>query len=238
MKVKLDEGAYMPERVRKKISIGDRIDALIVVSETGTTDKQGNKLFRCLCDCGNVVVKSSRYLNRADTSTKSCGCGRGKANVKHGYASRRKKSRLYRIWMAMKWRTNSKNKKAKTYREKGVKCCQEWMDSFESFRDWALNNGYKDNLSLDRIDNYGDYTPENCRWADNQMQANNKSSNTIIVVDHEAKTMSEWSEEKNINYSTLRSRYNRQHVSGQELFVRATSARDVNTGRFVGGYAK
>ena len=140
MKVKLDEGAYMPERVRKKISIGDRIDALIVVSETGMTDKQGNKLFRCLCDCGNILVKSSRYLNRADTSTKSCGCGRGKANVKHGYASRRKKIRLYRIWMAMKWRTNSKNKKAKTYREKGVKCChgdKVYCTSNDAYRWWV-----------------------------------------------------------------------------------------------------
>lgn len=228
----------MPERARKKISIGDRIDALIVISDTGTADKQGNKYFRCLCDCGNEVVKSSRYLNRADTFTKSCGCCRGKANTKHGYASRSGKSRLYRIWRAMKWRANSRNKKAKTYREKGIKCCQEWLDSFESFRDWALNNGYNDTLSLDRIDNYGDYTPENCRWADDQVQANNKSNNTVIIVDEEAKTMSEWAEEKNINFSTLRSRYNRQHVTGNDLFVSAATTRDIKTGRFVGGYAK
>lgn len=238
MKVQLDPGAYMPERAHKPISVGDRIGSLLVVSDTGTKDNQGNKKYLCLCDCGNKVIRTSRYLHRKETYTKSCGCKHGKANQKHGYATRKGKNRLYRIWAAMRWRANKNNKRANTYREKGVACCKEWADSFENFRDWALKNGYDENLTLDRIDNDGDYTPENCRWANSEVQANNKSNNTIIVVDGQSKTMSEWSKEKGINYSTLRSRYNRQHLTGSDLFADTELTRDGKTGRFVGGYAK
>lgn len=238
MKVQLDAGAYLPDRARKMVLIGEKYGSLTVISDTGAKDKQGNKKFKCLCDCGNEVIRTSRYLHRKETATKSCGCKRGEAQQTHGYALKKGKSRLYRIWMAMKWRTNSKNKNANTYKKKGVKCCQEWMHSFESFRNWALNNGYNDTLTLDRIDNNGNYTPENCRWVDCKVQANNKSNNTIIVVDGKAKTMSEWSQEKGINYSTLRSRYNRQHLRGSDLFASTEATRDIKTGRFVGGYAK
>lgn len=221
-----------------KVLIGEKIGFLTVISDTGMKDKQGNKKYRCLCDCGNEVIKTSRYLHRKELITKSCGCGRGRARKRHGCASKNGKSRIYRIWRAMKWRSNNNNKKAKTYREKGVKCCQEWIDSFEAFRSWALNNGYNDTLTLDRIDNDGDYSPKNCRWVSFKTQANNKDNNTIIVVDGQAKTMSEWSQEKNINYSTLRSRYNRQHITGHDLFADTELTRDTKTGRFIGGYAR
>ena len=225
-------------QIRRKVLVGEKIGSLTVVADTGMKDKQGNKKYRCICDCGNETVKTSRYLHRKGTLTKSCGCERGKTQQIHGCAQRNGKTRLYRIWMAMKWRANNKNKRAKTYREKGVKCCREWMDSFETFKNWALTNGYNDTLTLDRIDNNGDYSPENCRWVGFKAQANTKCNNTIISVNGQAKTISEWAEEKNINYSTLRSRYNRQHLTGSDLFASTEPTRDKKTGRFVGGYAK
>jgi len=203
----------------------------MVLSPLSQTPEQ--KINRETKNSGACVI-----AERKETATKSCGCKRGKANQKHGYATRKGKNRLYRIWEAMRWRANKNNKKAKTYREKGVACCEEWVNSFENFRDWALKNGYDDILTLDRIDNDGDYTPENCRWVNGEVQANNKSNNTIIVVDGQSKTMSEWSKEKGINYSTLRSRYNRQHLTGSDLFADTELTRDSKTGRFVGGYAK
>lgn len=230
----IDENAYPPDRARKRgVNIGERYGALVVVGDTGEVDSKGNKKYFCQCDCGKTVVRTTRYLKRPGQKTFSCGCQKGIFHMTHGLS--KKDDRLYRIWNAMRWRANEKNATAKTYREKGIKCCEEWND-YMSFRCWALSNGYNDNLSLDRIDNNGDYCPENCRWADAFTQANNTSHNNLVTVNGETKTISEWAREKNINYSTLRSRVNRQHIEGERLFANTMATRDEKTGRFIGGY--
>lgn len=182
-------------RNRRNIIIGERYGSLVVIKDTGDRTTYGGKLFYCRCDCGTEIIKSTRYLLRKESITKSCGCCRGKAQIKYGQ-SKTKESRLYRIWIAMKWRCNEKNNGQKTYRESNITCCEEWANDFVVFRDWSLNNGYGDKLSIDRIDNSKGYSPENCRWADNYTQANNKSNNTIITVGAESKTMAEWAKEK------------------------------------------
>ena len=213
---------------------GSRYGALVVVSYTGERDSNGRKKYLCNCDCGNTVVRTDRYLTRKGMKTYSCGCQYSLLHHKtHGYS--KTDGRLYRLWQAMRWRSSENNLSFKTYREKSVSCCEEWND-YLNFRNWALSNGYSDNLTLDRIDNNGGYSPENCRWADLETQANNKSTNTLITVNGETHTMAEWSRIADINYSTLRSRLNRQRLTGDKLFAKTEVTRDAVTGRFVGGY--
>ena len=85
------------------------------------------------------------------------------------------RTRLYRIWNAMKNRCNNpKSTNYKNYGMRGITVCQEWASSFEKFRDWAVSNGYADDLSIDRLDVNGSYEPSNCRWATILQQANNR----------------------------------------------------------------
>lgn len=114
--------------------------------------------------------------------------------------------RIYMIWFDMKRRCNQKhNKSYDSYGGKGIKVCEEWLD-FQKFFDWSMANGYDDKLSIDRIDFDGDYEPNNCRWADIYVQANNRTNNHFITYNGETMTMMQWSKRLNISYSTLRAR--------------------------------
>ena len=90
---------------------------------------------------------------------------------KHGLSNHK----VYRAWTNIVYRcTNKKDKYFKDYGERGITVCNEWKNDFMSFYNWSIENGYKDNLSIDRIDNDGNYEPGNCRWTDNFTQAQNK----------------------------------------------------------------
>lgn len=116
--------------------------------------------------------------------------------------------RIYMIWFDMKRRCNQpQNKRFNRYGGRGIKVCDEWLN-FQSFFDWSLANGYKDDLTIDRVNKDGDYGPDNCRWADLITQANNRSNNHYITYQGKTQTMMEWSKELNMNYSTLRRRIN------------------------------
>jgi hypothetical protein len=118
-------------------------------------------------------------------------CAIKKANTKHGYS---KKERLYSTWCHLRQRCTNPNDRAyKRYGGRGIKVCQEW-NNYISFREWALENGYADNLTIDRIDNNGDYCPENCRWVNMKIQCNNRQSNHFITCRGETHTLSEWSD--------------------------------------------
>ena len=115
--------------------------------------------------------------------------------------------RMYHIWFDMKRRCyQTQNKRYNRYGAKGISVCAEWVNNFQAFFDWSLQNGYDDKLTLDRIDMRGDYCPSNCRWADAITQANNRSNNHFITYKNETKTMMEWSRLLGINYSTIRQR--------------------------------
>ena len=101
---------------------------------------------------------------------------------------------------------NRKNRFFEFYGKNGILMCDEWLNSFQTFRDWSESHGYADNLTLDRIDNNGNYCPENCRWVDMKTQTNNRKSNRIIEFRGENKTVTEWAEVFGINVSTLWSR--------------------------------
>lgn len=126
--------------------------------------------WNCKCDCGNSI--SARSDNLKSGKIKSCGCllHERNANFKHGMHGKR----LHYIWGNMIQRcTNPKQITYKNYGARGITVCQEWKD-FLTFKEWAMNNGYADNLSIDRINNDGNYEPNNCRWATAKEQANNK----------------------------------------------------------------
>lgn len=117
--------------------------------------------------------------------------------------------RLYRIWFDMKRRCYQKqNKRWDKYGGRGIKVCPEWVNDFQAFFDWSMAHGYADCLTIDRINMDGDYSPDNCRWADKFQQANNRSNNHYITYRGKTKTMMEWSKEIGMSYTTLRRRIN------------------------------
>ena len=125
----------------------------------------------------------------------------------HGYAH---KEALYETWKNMKRRCyDPTNKRAKFYLEKGVTVCDEWRNDYSAFRNWALKNGYKKGLTIDRINNDGNYCPENCRWATAKIQANNQSRNRLLTYNGETLTMSEWADKLGITYGTINHRVQR-----------------------------
>lgn len=108
-------------------------------------------------------------------------------------------TRLYEIWKGMRKRCNcSYRKEYKNYGAKGIRVCAEW-DEYPRFRDWAMANGYTDDLTIDRIDPHKDYSPQNCRWITKKEQENNRSNNIYITINGETRTVSQWAEKYGIN---------------------------------------
>lgn len=119
-------------------------------------------------------------------------------------------TRLYVIWRNMKARcTKSYAAKYKNYGGRGISICNEWLNDFETFRNWSLSNGYSDDLTLDRIDNNGNYEPNNCRWVSNSEQQHNKRTNRMITFHGETKTLTQWAREKGLSVKSLETRLGR-----------------------------
>lgn len=158
----------------KKELTGKRFGKLTVIRETGK--KNGVYMWECICDCGNNINVRGHELTRGHT--KSCGCLKKERiteyNTTHGLSY----TRLYTIWCGIKERCYTPTAtNYKFYGAKGVSVCQEWLNDFQVFYDWAITHGYKDNLTIDRKDSDGDYCPENCQWitqSENATRANNK----------------------------------------------------------------
>jgi hypothetical protein len=158
----------------------------------------------CRCECGlTKPVPAGRLMSGG--STQCFKCNKPRPNYKHGG----KKSRLYRIWAGMQRRCRPSDRiDSKEYFDRGVRVCEEWSD-FSKFRVWALENGYQDDLTIDRWpDKTGNYEPTNCRWATNGEQQRNKTTNRVIAAFGENKTIVEWSEDQrcNVKAGTLYSR--------------------------------
>ena len=167
--------------------------------------------YLCKCDCGNEKIIRSYALT--DNMTKSCGCLHKEVvsaktrekNIKHGMS----KSDLYKKWSGMKSRCyNKKESNYYLYGKRGIKICEEWLNSFESFYNWAINNGYSKGLSIDRINVNGSYEPNNCRWVTWNQQQNNKRTNHYLEYNGQKHTISEWARITGIKRATIWARIN------------------------------
>lgn len=187
---------------------GKRFGRLTVIERAET--KNAKTRWKCLCDCGKYTYTITNRLVQGKTL--SCGC---RAYEKHSY--KKEYPRLYMIWANMRKRcTNPHEKSYERYGGRGISVCSEW-DSFPNFLKWAKNNGYNDLLSIDRIDNSKGYSPDNCRWATLEEQANNKRNNIIIEHDGEKRTLSEWCRLYNFSYHSASQRYRNLIKQGKEI---------------------
>ena len=142
----------------------------------------------CECSCGTIKIMRGDVLR---SGVKSCGCKN--PAYKHGGCVGERPSRLYVIWRDMKARCGDPgNIGFHLYGGRGISVCPEWLDSFSAFHKWATENGYSDELTIDRIDNNGNYSPENCRWATEEEQQNNKRNTVFVTVHGKRKSISEW----------------------------------------------
>jgi hypothetical protein len=183
---------------------GQIFGKLIAVKRVKTPGEREAKWI-CKCDCGGAT--KTRISNLKTGVTKSCGCRRTEILTELKTTHGGRKTRIYNIWNKMKRRCNDpKDRSYYQYGGRGISVCEEWNHSFEVFRDWAYKNGYTEELSIDRIDNDGNYCPENCRWATATTQARNRRSNTRIEFKGKVHSFAEWGEITGIPMHTLRDR--------------------------------
>lgn len=172
--------------------------------------------WKCMCDCGNIITVAGKRLGNGHTQ--SCGCLRKEQAAKRLYKHGMRNSRLYRIWSKMKERCCNHNISGyKDYGGRGITVCEEWKNDFQAFYDWAMSNGYDDNLTIDRIDNNGNYEPLNCRWVGIEIQARNKRNNVYVEYNGEIITLTEASKLSGISLGTLHLRYSKGD-RGEKLF--------------------
>jgi len=173
--------------------------------------QNGKSYWNCRCDCGNEYIceihnTKDRIEKHGQKYCKKC---RPLSRVTHGDGKKfnNRKVRLYSIWQGMLARCD---KKYATHYDRyggmGIKVCQEWYD-YSVFKKWALENGYADDLSIDRIDGNGNYCPENCRWVTKQYQQSNLKSNIIIEYEGKRLTIIELSKIIKIEPSLIRNRH-------------------------------
>jgi len=158
---------------------GKRFGRLTVISVFGKT-KSLNTIWLCKCDCGNEIPVINTNLTRGNS--KSCGCGNiekiCERNTTHGMTG----TPLYKVWVSMRNRCNTKSCSVyRYYGGRGIKICNEWQE-FNNFYNWAVKNGFKEGLTLDRKNNNGNYEPSNCRWVTQLMQSNNKRNNRYLTI--------------------------------------------------------
>jgi len=159
----------------------------------------------CKCDCGNERTVRTCALRSGDTQ--SCGCIAKEILIKRNTTHNKYHSRLHSIWSNMKNRcSNPNSKRYKDYGGRGITVCEEWKENFENFYNWAVQNGYEKELTLDRVDTNKGYNQENCRWATYQTQANNTRTNKYIVYKKETHTLAEWCRILEKPYKTMHDR--------------------------------
>ncbi|MCA4764682.1 hypothetical protein H8Z65_14130 [Mycobacterium avium subsp. hominissuis] len=179
-----------------QIKSGQKFGRLIIIKEL---ESKNGRNFLCKCECGNKKIAKLTDLRRGHV--KSCGClqyeSQTSSNISHGQS----KTRLYGIWNGMKQRCFNKNSKNyEHYGNRGITVCEEWKNSFEHFKQWSLNNGYNENLSLERINNNQGYYPENCKWATVKQQGSNRRTNININRNGVTRTLKEWCEIEKVPY--------------------------------------
>ena len=185
---------------------GQKFNRLTVLERFG---RKGEKvMWKCRCDCGNITYVATCNLRCG--KIQSCGCQKLEKLIQRSTKHNQRHTRLYEIWKSMKNRCFNPNfKQYKDYGGRGITVCDEWKNDFMPFYNWAMQNGYGKSLSIDRIDNNGNYEPSNCRWVDKITQANNTRNNRYITFNNKTLTLAQWSKEIGLSYSCLKARLNK-----------------------------
>lgn len=197
--------------IQKNDLTGNRYGKLVVV-ERLDTDSHGDTMYLCRCDCGNEII--AKQSNLVKGHYESCGqYGCKKTNKTHGMYQ----SDLYNKYYCI--HTRCKNKSNRLYGGRGISVCEEWSgpNGFIAFMKWSMEHGYKEGLSIDRIDVNGDYCPENCRWIPLKYQQRNKRTNHMITYDGETKPAVEWGEITGISPYTILNRIKRGWTAERAL---------------------
>lgn len=196
---------------------GMKFGRLTVLREDGRSN-DGHVKWLCQCECGNTVSVISRDLRGGQ---QSCGCYRAIKSRETHRTHGKSNTRLYRIWRGMRSRCrDGKSPGYKNYGGRGIRICDEWYDDFQTFYLWANSNGYRDNLSIDRINVNGHYEPSNCRWATQKQQANNTRVNVYLTHNGKVQTMRMWADELGIPYQLVRDRHKvNPNMSFDELYA-------------------
>jgi len=199
---------------KRKIEVkpGDRFNRLVVISEAESHRHPNGKLSRrinCKCDCGNevTVLLNSLYHGKV----KSCGCLQKEKTTEAHYKHGASKTRLHNIWTKMHERCEKEYcKQYKYYGARGIKVCDEWQE-FVPFRDWAMNNGYKKDLTIERINVNGSYCPENCCWISSSEQMRNRTDRAWYTYNGKTQLLVDWAKDLDTDVRTL---WARIHVLG------------------------
>lgn len=189
-------------RGKRSDLIGQKFGRLTVREFLRVDTKTKRVIWLCDCECGNTTEVPTSKLTSGNT--KSCGCLQGEVHKTHGLSD----TRLHRIWMGIKRRcytvtTHNYN----DYGGRGIKMCDEWLNDFKTFYDWAMANGYKEDLSLDRIDVDGNYEPNNCRWANDYVQTHNRRLDKLYTYNGKTMSVRDWCKEIGFYWSVFDKKY-------------------------------
>lgn len=203
---------------RYKDITGQRFGKLVAQKYLYTDPTHRTAVWLCKCDCGNMTKIRADVLK---SQTRSCGClqteharAMGPQNKTHGLVG----TRLYRIYHGMLARCYRKSCPAyKNYGGRGIKMCNEWKQNILAFYDWAQAAGYQDSLSIDRINNDGDYSPDNCRWATHAEQGKNTRTTHYITHNGQTKCVTDWAKELGVCAETIRRRAQRKQPIDKKL---------------------
>lgn len=215
---------------KEKDITGQKYSMLTAIKRVENYRPQGN-YWLCKCDCGNETIV--RKYDLIHLKNRSCGCYQKKCAKETRTTHDKTKTSLYAVWNSMKQRCFNENSKAyKNYGGRGITVCSEWLgkDGFITFEKWATDSSYIKGLSLDRIDNNGNYEPSNCRWVDAKTQANNRRCVYKIEYNGQTHSPAEWSRIIGISEVTIKNRIFKQGMTIEEAFT-VKDARKAGIGR-------
>ena len=189
----------------KFVDLTGQVFGRLTVIERVDLPTKSYAVWLCKCSCGRVKKVRSCHLRNGVIV--SCGCYHKEKISKGRRTHGETKTRLYNTWKNMKSRCYWKGHEFyRIYGGRGITVCDEWKNSFETFRNWALEHGYSDKLTIDRIDVNGNYEPSNCRWITQKEQCHNKNTNRVVEYHGKKGVFLDMCRRLNVNECTIRSR--------------------------------
>lgn len=186
---------------------GNKYGRLTVIEQTDDYVYPNGKRraqWLCMCECGNIIKVEQSNLKRGNSN--SCGCYNDELRILRSTTHGDRRTRLYGIWTNIKSRCYNPNSTSySNYGARGILMCDEWKDSYYNFKSWANESGYIDSndVTIERVDVNGGYSPENCIWASPKEQANNRRNTVFFTHNNETHSLSEWADITGIKYHTL-----------------------------------